>query len=73
LSANGKMMAADVKSGAGNKFDNGLAKPLFDLPGGAGTFDVNKDGRFLIPAPSGQSTGAPITVVVNWAAGLKRN
>jgi hypothetical protein len=29
----------------------GLAKPLFDLPNGAFSFDVNKDGRFLIPAP----------------------
>ncbi len=71
--ANGKLMVAVVRSGPGNKFDNDLAKPLFDLPGGAGTFDVNRDGRFLIPAPVGQSTSAPITVVVNWTAGLKRN
>jgi serine/threonine protein kinase len=73
LGSNGKMMAVDVKSGAGNKFDNGLAKPLFDLPNGAASFDVSKDGRFLIPAPVEQTAGAPITVVVNWAAGLKRN
>ncbi len=70
--ANGKLMVVGVRSGPGNKFDNDLAKPLFDLPGGAGTFDVNKDGRFLIPAPVGQSTSAPITVVVNWTTGLKR-
>jgi Tol biopolymer transport system component len=72
-SANGKLMVVGVRSGPGNKFDNDLAKPLFDLPGNAGTFDVSKDGRFLIPAPVGQSTSAPITVVVNWTAGLKRN
>jgi len=71
--ANGKLMVAGVRSGPGNKFDNDLPKPLFDLPGGAGSFDVNKDGRFLIPAPVGQSASAPITVVVNWTAGLKRN
>ena len=73
LGANGKMMAVDVRSGAGNKFDNGLAKPLFDLPGDAFTFDVTRDGRFLIPVPVEQASGAPITVVVNWAAGLRRN
>jgi serine/threonine protein kinase len=73
LGANGKMMAVDVRSGAGNKFDNGLPKPLFDLPNGALSFDVNRDGRFLIAAPVEQTSGAPITVVVNWAAGLNRN
>jgi hypothetical protein len=73
LSPNGKMMAVDVKSGAGSKFDNGLAKALFDLPNSASSFDVSKDGRFLIPAPVEQTAAAPITVVVNWAAGLKRN
>ncbi len=73
LGSNGKMMAVDVRSGAGSKFDHGLAKPLFDLPSGAPSFDVNKDGRFLIPAPVEQTEGAPITVVVNWTAGLKRN
>jgi serine/threonine protein kinase len=72
LSPNGKMMAVDVKSGAGSKFDNGLAKALFDLPNSASSFDVSKDGRFLIPAPVEQTAAAPITVVVNWAAGLKR-
>jgi len=73
LGANGKMMAVDVRSGAGNKFDNGLAKPLFDLPNGAFYFDVSREGHFLIPAPVEQTSGGPITVVVNWAAGLRRN
>ena len=71
--ANGKLMVIAVRNGVGNKFDSDPAKPLFDLPANAGTFDVTKDGRFLIPAPVGQSASAPITVVVNWAAGLKRN
>ncbi len=57
----------------GNKFDNGLAKPLFDLPNGAFYFDVSREGHFLIPAPVEQTSGGPITVVVNWAAGLRRN
>jgi Tol biopolymer transport system component len=73
LGTNEKLMAVEVRSSAGNKFDNGLAKPLFDLPNGAFTFDVSKDGRFLIPGSVEQTAGAPITVVVNWAAGQKRN
>jgi Tol biopolymer transport system component/predicted Ser/Thr protein kinase len=73
IGENGKMMSVEVKNGVGNKFDSGLAKPLFDFPNGAFSFDVSKDGRFLIPAPAEQAASAPITVVVNWAAGLKRN
>jgi serine/threonine protein kinase len=34
-------------------------------------FDVTKDGRFLIPTVVGQF-GGPITIVVNWTAGLKK-
>jgi hypothetical protein len=35
------------------------------------TFDVAKDGRFLIPTITQQSA-PPITVVVNWQAALKK-
>ena len=35
-------------------------------------FDVSKDGRFLIPTQIEQAAGAPMTVVVNWTAGLKK-
>lgn len=35
-------------------------------------FDISKDGRFLIPAAVEESAGAPLTVVVNWQAELKR-
>jgi hypothetical protein len=34
-------------------------------------FDVGKDG-FLIPVLAEQARGVPITVVVNWQAGLKK-
>ena len=66
-----KLMAVEVKSGA--KFEAGLPKPLFDtlLPSGA-WYDVSKDGRFLMPVPIEQSGIVPITVVVNWTAGMKR-
>lgn len=36
-------------------------------------YDVSKDGqRFLINVPVGQATPAPITLLVNWTAALKR-
>jgi hypothetical protein len=37
-----------------------------------GWYDVNKDGRFLIPTQVEQPANLPITVVVNWTAALKR-
>jgi Tol biopolymer transport system component/predicted Ser/Thr protein kinase len=74
ISADGKMMAVDVKSGP--KFDPGVPRSLFDV----GTdftaygdgYDVGNDGRFLIPVSVEQSGAHPITVVLNWQAGLKK-
>jgi Tol biopolymer transport system component len=73
VSPDGKMMAAEVKSGS--KFEAGVPKPLFDVrfPSGINPwFDVGKDGRFLIPIQAEQTANAPMTVVVNWQAGLKK-
>jgi Tol biopolymer transport system component/predicted Ser/Thr protein kinase len=72
IGADGKMMAVEVKAGA--KFEAGLPKPLFDshFPSGLSRFDVSKDGRFLMPVQLEQSANAPMTVVVNWTAGLKK-
>jgi Tol biopolymer transport system component len=73
VSPDGKMMAAEIKSGS--KFEAGVPRPLFDvrLPGGVNPwFDVGKDGRFLVPVVAEQSANAPMTVVVNWQAGLKK-
>jgi hypothetical protein len=61
-------------AGAGNKFEPGVPKPLFETHWGGGfggfsrLFDVSKDGRFLIPT---QTASLSITLVVNWQAGLK--
>jgi Tol biopolymer transport system component len=76
VSPDGKMMAAEVKSGSKfeARFEAGVPKPLFDvrLPGGINPwFDVGKDGRFLIPIQE-QTPNAPMTVVVNWQAVLKK-
>jgi serine/threonine protein kinase len=72
IGADGKMMAVQIKGGT--KFEAGVPKPLFDtrFPSYAAWYDVSKDGRFLIPAELEQASNAPLTVVVNWTAGLKK-
>ena len=74
IGMDGKLMAVEVTSGPGGSFQAGPPKALFDPHIGGdrlGSFDVTKDGRFLIPAVAGQS-GGPITVVVNWPSLLKK-
>jgi eukaryotic-like serine/threonine-protein kinase len=71
LAPNGKMMAIEVN--AGQQFDIGAPTPLFQTPPGAIVGDVSADGkRFLLVTPVGPSASAPFTVVMNWAAGLKK-
>jgi eukaryotic-like serine/threonine-protein kinase len=74
IGLDGKLMVVVVKSGPDGGFEAGAPKALFDSHIGGDQFtwfDVAKDGRFLIPTVVEQS-GAPITVVVNWQAGLKK-
>jgi serine/threonine-protein kinase len=67
----GKMMAVEVKTGA--KFEASAPSVLFDTHLGVSPgFDVSKDGRFLIPTILEQSANAPMTVVLNWQAGMKK-
>jgi Tol biopolymer transport system component/predicted Ser/Thr protein kinase len=76
LSADGKMMAVAVKPGP--QFEAGIPKPLFDVRTAgldlrsASVYDVAEDGRFLIAVPVEQGGTTPITVVVNWQAGLRK-
>jgi eukaryotic-like serine/threonine-protein kinase len=68
-----KMMAVEIRPGP--KFDPGTPKPLFDtrIAGSIDYwFDVSKGGRFLMPVRPEQATSEPMTVVVNWLAGLKK-
>jgi serine/threonine protein kinase len=70
---NDKMMVVDIR-GTGANPEPGVPQPLFDVrlrPTNPG-FDVAKDGRFLIPTAMEQASAAPIIVVVNWTAGLKK-
>jgi len=74
IGLDGKLMVVDVKSGPDGSFEAGAPKALFDPHFGGDQyswFDVTKDGRFLIPTVVEQS-GAPITVVVNWTAGVSK-
>ena len=66
-----RMMSVEVKTGP--NFEAGLPKALFDAQrfGGNG-FDVDKDGRFLIPVQMEQSTMAPLSVVVGWQSALQK-
>jgi Tol biopolymer transport system component len=71
-----KLMAVEIKAGA--TFDAGDPKPLFQtqvsgLEDARNHFAPSADGqRFLVTSIVGESTTAPITVVLNWTADLKR-
>ena len=68
-------MVATV-NGKGPSFKVGAVKPLFQMRLGGLTgyqYAVSADGeRFLINTTPKQVTSAPITVVLNWPAGLKK-
>jgi Tol biopolymer transport system component len=75
LAPDSKLMAAAV-NGKGGSFEVGAVKPLFQTHAPIGTsysYDVSTDGQwFLINRAPEQGTAAPITVVLNWTAGLKK-
>ena len=75
LAPDNKLMAAAV-NGKGGSFEVGAVKPLFGTHtsgGGRDRYDVSADGqRFLISTVPEQVASAPITIVLNWAAGLKK-
>jgi Tol biopolymer transport system component len=75
LASDGKLMAVDIT--AGPKMSSGIPRVLFDtrliLNPLQDQYAVTPDGqRFLVLTPVTESTTTPITVVVNWTAGLRR-
>jgi eukaryotic-like serine/threonine-protein kinase len=71
-----RLMAVDVKTD-GQIFESGVPKPLFDVSleveGRRTHYQVTGNGqKFLLVVPLGSKQAPPITVVTNWAAGLKR-
>jgi WD40 repeat protein len=70
LAEDGALMAVDVRTG--DEPDVGTPRKLFEPHPRAFDYDVSSDGqRFLIVA-SGAESSSPITLVQNWAAGLKK-
>ena len=69
------MMAAQV-SVAGETLEVGAERVLFDahaVSALGSVYDVTADGqRFLVNIPVDQKASAPITLVLNWTADLKR-
>jgi hypothetical protein len=75
LARDNKLMAAAV-NGQGADFEVTGARPLFEIHsqgiGGRYPYDVSADGqRFLVNTIVEATAPPPITLVVNWAAGLR--
>lgn len=78
MAPNGDLMAATVKGESSPELGTPTALFRMRTLGGPRTlqgyrsqYDVAPDGRFLVNTPVDESAGASITVVLNWAAGLK--
>lgn len=77
LSPDGKLMAVDANTNAGT-FQAGIPKELFQaqvIPPWywRNIYAPSADGqRFLMITPASEAKAAPITVVVNWAATMKK-
>ncbi len=67
------LMAAAVR-GQDSTFEVGTVRPLFvaDRPDAGFEWDVSADGRRFLFNTRAEPTGSPITLVVNWTAGLRR-
>ena len=67
-------MAVDIDTSKG--FQAGTPRRMFTAPSGAATatgWDLSPDGkRFLFAAPPNTGHVIPFTVVLNWAADLKK-
>jgi Tol biopolymer transport system component len=79
LAPNGDLMAVTVKGETAPEIGTPVA--LFTprilgvsrtLLGYRGQYDIAPDGRFLITVPVDEGAGSSMTVVLNWAAGLKK-
>ncbi len=76
LSPDNKLMAVEVKT-EGAAFEAGLAKVLFEarVPGAPprNRYVAAANGqRFLVVAANEQVSSAPMNIVLNWQAGLRR-
>jgi Tol biopolymer transport system component len=79
LDADSRLMAVPVQTSGSGSFEPGAPQPLFDLPGaarllgGRHVYQPTANGqRFLALLPAEGEASPPITVVLNWQAGLKK-
>jgi len=75
LAPDGTLMAVDINAGA--TLEPGNPRKLFstslDVLPAFDQYAVTADGqRFLVLVPAGDAASSPITVVLNWTAGLKK-
>jgi len=77
LTPDGTLMAVDIKAGA--TLEPNVGRKLFSTSLGTSTspgldqYVVAADGqRFLVLEPAADAAASPITVVLNWPAGLKK-
>ena len=64
-------MAVEIDTSKG--FQAGTPRPMFGSASTTQTWDISPDGkRFLIAGPPNAGRVIPFTVVLNWAAGLKK-
>lgn len=74
LAEGGKVMSADIRTDGG--FQSGIPRLLFQADikyrGDASPYDVRADGQALIINVLAEgNSAAPLTIVLNWSAGLK--
>ena len=74
LAEGGKVMSAEIRTDGG--FQSGIPRQLFQADikyrGDAWPYDVRADGQaFLVNVLAEDSSAAPLTIVLNWNAGLK--
>jgi Tol biopolymer transport system component len=79
LAFNGQLMAVTVKGETAPEIGSPVALFAPPILGGVQSvrgyrsqYDVAPDGRFLIIVPTDEGAGSSMTVVLNWAAGLKK-
>jgi hypothetical protein len=72
IAGDNKIMAVEVKTGA--KFEHGLQKALFPIrTAPSARFEVSRDGkRFLIVDLKALDNQPPMTLLLNWYAGLRK-
>jgi hypothetical protein len=74
LTLTGRLMAAEVRTGP-DSIEVGAVHALFGgLPTGRGyIYDISADGSRILAVPPVYRKGPePITLIENWAAGLKK-